>query len=550
MLKSRRVSRFDSNLTNISWRPDSILENSDMLRDPNLRIAVSVHIFYEDFLFKLIPLLENLPCEFDLLVTTSSESIRNSLLKRLESLSIQNLKKTEIAISKNVGRNFGPLLVEYSKKLLVEYDVFLHLHSKKSVHSGVEQTAWADYLYHNLIGSKAVTRKIIEEFVSDSTIGMVFPTTVPGMPSWVHSWGKNHSGAVALASEMNLKSPNQGFHIYPVGGMFWCRTSAIKPILAREWTYNVFPEELGQTDGTIQHALERFYTHVSDLSGFKSIFIHEQKLTSDKSFAWRDQDLGAFHKLQNYLPQCQIVSWDFFDTLIQRTYGFTELAKHRVGETLASQNLISDPEQYVIVRNSVEARMRDTLPQGKDLNLLSITREIVSFLSLNIKPEVLAKLEFEEDLKTFKPRTDIELLYRAHHKRSIIVSDSFYNEIEIRLSLQALNLPEPLFIITSSDIGRRKDRADIWPYLISRFQLDKIRFIHIGDNVVSDNQNPGDYKLSTFFTPTSFEIAKMLAPNLSLEIEPSNKSSEFKPDILEKAKLIQDVFSSPFIGVS
>jgi lipopolysaccharide biosynthesis protein len=46
---------------------------------------------------------------------------------------------------------------------------------------------------------------------------------------------------------------------FPVGGMFWVKTNAIRPMLECNWMYEMFSAESGQRDGTLQHAIERMF---------------------------------------------------------------------------------------------------------------------------------------------------------------------------------------------------------------------------------------------------------------------------------------------------
>jgi FMN phosphatase YigB (HAD superfamily) len=548
LYRSRKLRLPNGSLINLSWTPFEFDDEQDLELVENLKVAVTVHIFYEDFTDYMFELLKNIPCNFDLLVTTPSSKIAEDLQRKFQSNTIKKFKMLDCRITKNVGRNFGPLLTEFSDLLLKNYGVFLHIHSKKSLYSGSEQKLWLEHLIHNLIGDKALVKRILREFIFTERVGLIYPTTAVGMPSWVHSWGKNLSEAQKLSSKLGLIPPEKEFHIYPIGGMFWARTAALSQLLDHAWEYGDFPLEMGQTDGTIHHALERFVSLASNQNNFKTKYVHNQLLTSDSSFAWRDQDGEAFDRLQQFLPKCDLISWDFFDTLVQREYGYPDFAKFEVGKILTKEGLFSSPIDYSQIRNSVESSLRARLKVGTDLDLPTITAAIVKEYDLAIDPNRLAELEFEEDLKLFRPRLDIAVLYHAHFQRSVITSDSYYSSAQIEQILNSLDLPVPLQIFTSSEVGCRKDRGDIWPKLIESLELRNRNFIHIGDNVISDQQNPGDFGLATYFTPMPFEIAKMIAPEVFSSFRKMENFDYGNQEANSAARLIQSNFSSPFIG--
>ncbi|MFX8660761.1 rhamnan synthesis F family protein, partial [Acinetobacter baumannii] len=59
------------------------------------------------------------------------------------------------------------------------------------------------------------------------------------------------------------------FYDYPVGNMFWARTAALRPLLDGRITYDLFPPEQGQLDGTLAHAIERSVGLVARANGYR-----------------------------------------------------------------------------------------------------------------------------------------------------------------------------------------------------------------------------------------------------------------------------------------
>ena len=53
--------------------------------------------------------------------------------------------------------------------------------------------------------------------------------------------------------------------IFPVGNMFWARIKAIYQIFNLKLE---FPDELGQTNETIMHAIERIWLYLVKLNGY------------------------------------------------------------------------------------------------------------------------------------------------------------------------------------------------------------------------------------------------------------------------------------------
>ncbi len=54
---------------------------------------------------------------------------------------------------------------------------------------------------------------------------------------------------------------------FPAGNMFWARTEAVYQIF-NEKIIKLAPKEKGQVDGTIIHAIERFWLYLVKLNGF------------------------------------------------------------------------------------------------------------------------------------------------------------------------------------------------------------------------------------------------------------------------------------------
>jgi lipopolysaccharide biosynthesis protein len=112
---------------------------------------------------------------------------------------------------------------------------------------------WFEFLMTNLLGdsSAAMADTILARMKADQSLGIVFPDD-----PHAQGWNNNRDFAEALARKIGLAELPEHFN-FPVGTMFWARTSALAPLIRLNFQWDDYPAEPLKYDGTLLHAIER-----------------------------------------------------------------------------------------------------------------------------------------------------------------------------------------------------------------------------------------------------------------------------------------------------
>lgn len=228
------------------------------------RIALHLHLFYEELAEDLLPLLSGLPAGVHLFITSDTQEKIDSVVRTLQPL---GLAVTGM-VCQNAGRDVFPFL-EILRVHGHEFDVIGHLHGKKSISqkdAGVLGNAWRNFLYGGLLGRRSETAlKILMLLEAEPDIGLVFPDD----PHLI-GWEGNRTVGEALMERMDLGHVSLAHAIdFPVGTMFWARTEALSPLLRLALTAEECPVEPVPDDGTLLHALERLLPAIAAAQGFR-----------------------------------------------------------------------------------------------------------------------------------------------------------------------------------------------------------------------------------------------------------------------------------------
>ena len=263
------------------WRPQQILESPNRLHGS---VAVTAHIFYPEFVGRLGLIMSNFP-EGYFFVSTSSPEIESEI----RSLLLEKGVKGRVVLAPNKGRNFGPLLVEFRRDLM-EFDFFIHLHSKRSAHSHeVLGKTWADRCWALLGENRSLLIRMFSIFESDDRIALAYPDVSDLLSPANFRFGANRKPALVLAERMSLGNEELalGSLPFPAGGMFFARTAAMQKLLDAEFNYSDFPGESGQKDGTPQHALERLVGYLGAKEPWRHVVYlgYEDCFTIDTGYA-------------------------------------------------------------------------------------------------------------------------------------------------------------------------------------------------------------------------------------------------------------------------
>jgi len=527
------------------WEPTDKLSSeidTDLIKKQ--KVAVCLHVFYEDFLDYYRQCLEHFPVEVDLFISVSDAALKAVAIEKLGSLNTVN--KIEVVSVPNRGRNFGPMLVEFGQQLL-NYDLFCHLHSKKSLYSGRPQTQWADYLGEFLLNDANVISKAITHMAKDDECGVYYPTSFMMMPDWVNHWLKNKPFKGKFFDEWGITDHSE-FIAYPVGGMFWAKPSALKQLLDKEYKYEDFPAEPLPNDGSELHALERCIGLLAERNGYKQLFYYPElgRFTQDKSYLFANYVCSQeqlLHKIQPF----DIISFDVFDTLVRRSHFVPDYAKLKLGQYLVEQGEVKDAHTFVKARNDAEFSVRKQKQFKGDVSIFETYKQLGKELGWDDATWLrYADMEFAYDLDMIESKDEVVDVLNAligQGKSVYIISDTYYSEHQIVLMLRKAGVTNGYQLYVSSELGLRKDSGTMWAFMKEHL-ANKGSFVHIGDNAVADAQIPGDFGLTNLHILNP--IDKWQAAGWDNPFSGGNALNE--QQILKWGPLISQFGRFPFLG--
>ena len=199
------------------WISELITPNRKKEETTPAKTALHIHIHYIDLVEEIFLAIKFNKTEPDIYITYNNRLHEEEIRKLAKNYRI---KCKAIILTPNKGRDIGPLITEVGPIIDNNYDVYGHIHTKKSVHIDDRVAEmWRNYLIVNLLGdiNNPMMDRIIYEMVSDESIGMVFPDD-PHCPKW----DANYFLAQKLAKRMGIDQLPNEFK-FPVGTMFWAR---------------------------------------------------------------------------------------------------------------------------------------------------------------------------------------------------------------------------------------------------------------------------------------------------------------------------------------
>jgi lipopolysaccharide biosynthesis protein len=108
----------------------------------------------------------------------------------------------------------------------------------------------------------------------------------------------NYDDVRSLAARMGLDIPRTAPLDFPAGSMFWARTATLRPLLDTGIQLSEFPEEAGQVDGTLAHAVERLYFVSCEAAGLHWVKVVQRSQFPEAAYGL---DIADMHELSRAL---------------------------------------------------------------------------------------------------------------------------------------------------------------------------------------------------------------------------------------------------------
>jgi lipopolysaccharide biosynthesis protein len=224
------------------------------------------HVYYTDLADEIVDAFLRCGTLNSVVITTPTPT-DELLIDALQKLSNQR-PALNIAVLpvKNIGRDIYPFLQAIQHQYVLDCDVFLKIHTKKSLHlDEYKGRNWRQQLLTSLCPNQEQSSQIAAALHNSEDVWIACPEA---FTAGNESWGKNKKNVKTLAQRINTKvSKNL---VFAAGSMFWARNEVLHTFRNLKIEESEYAIKHNQLDGAIPHAVERLFGVVA---------IHHEKKT-------------------------------------------------------------------------------------------------------------------------------------------------------------------------------------------------------------------------------------------------------------------------------
>lgn len=255
----------------------TVIEQSQQSFIKHSNAAVVLHLYYDDLYEEMKTYLEN-TADMDLFISLG-KNIRKQTITAIR----KDFPNAYLVRYANRGRDVLPFLRLLKRLKDFGYDYGCKIHTKKSPQRSDGQEV-RQTIISQLLGSSGQISKIREKFNAEEKLGLLAPaSSFLNLAEPDRNYNNRHwlDHCLKKLGEDQLIG-NYGWK-FIAGTMFWFRVDALLSINEIDLAEEDFEDELGQTDGTLAHCLERLFTMIAKRDGY-----HVTSLRGDKASGMAD----------------------------------------------------------------------------------------------------------------------------------------------------------------------------------------------------------------------------------------------------------------------
>lgn len=219
--------------------------------------------------------------------------------------------------------------------------------------------------------------------------------------------------------------------------------------------------------------------------------------------------ISAMPGLNEALQKHDVISFDIFDTLLQRPFQRpTDLFRLIVGKHNDLQQLEMD---FPSVRVEAERlAFEEALVNGRqEITIEEIYAKVAEQAGLSpAMADAIKQTEIDLEKALLYPRKSGLGAFRlalALNKRVILISDMYLPKSVLHELLERRGISGYDKFYLSCEMGAKKQSGRLFDLVLADLSVSPDKMLHIGDNEIGDVTRPAERGISTFHLPKAFE---------------------------------------------